>query len=155
MSRKNARRSPIGRSKPKSAVRRPINTQLRMPVIDLGHGPAGTPADLAKTLDREWFRSHPLRSHRLRRATAGEFTDGSAEKWVVVRQLQPGVRARLPFDAFVTFPSEEAPEHIAHAMYDLFAENPVRTIFCHEIVQRSRTYEVLERSSHDKPRYRH
>jgi hypothetical protein len=99
MSRKKARRFAVRRSKPKNAVRRPLNTQLGMLVIELGQPPAGTPADLAKTLDREWFRSHPLRSHRLRRPIAGEFTDGSAENWVVVRQLQPGVRLRLPFYA--------------------------------------------------------
>jgi hypothetical protein len=72
MSRKKARRIPVGRSKPKSAVKRPVNTQRVKLVLDSGNGPAGTPTDLATTLDREWFRSHPYRSHRIRRAVTGE-----------------------------------------------------------------------------------
>jgi hypothetical protein len=59
MSRKNARRSSVRQSRPNSAVKRPVNTQLVELVLDSGRGPAGTPTDLAKTLDRQWFRSHP------------------------------------------------------------------------------------------------
>jgi hypothetical protein len=158
MSRKNARRFLVRRSKPKNTLRRPVNTQLGMLVINLGHGPAGTPADIAKTLDREWFRSHPLRSHRLRRAITGEFPEGSAETLVAVRQLQPGARVRLPFYAQAQLPSDEAPEHIAHAIYDLVAESQGRPISSQELFQRSRAYEVArdpEDPSHDAPLYRH
>jgi hypothetical protein len=155
MSPKKPRRSSVGRSKPKSAARRPVNTEIGMLVIDLGHGPAGTPSDIAKTLDREWFRSHPLRSHRLRRTIADEFPEKAGD-WVLIRQLQPGVRQHLPFKALAQFPSGEAPEHIAHAMYDLFAEFRRAPIFMHEIIQRSRIYEIAgEDPSQDTPLRRH
>jgi hypothetical protein len=156
MSRKRGRRIAARRSKPKNRLSRPGNRQLVALVID--HVPAAaTPGDLAKNLDKEWFRSHPHRSHRLRRTIAGEFPDEAGD-WVLVRQLQPGVRLRVPFKALAQFPSGEAPEHIAHAMYDLFAETLSRPVFCHEIIQRSRAYEIApdpEDPSHDKPRYRH
>jgi len=80
-----------------------------MLVIDLA-APASTAVDFAKQVDRDWFRSHPQRSHSLRRAIPGEIPGGSAETWVVVRQLQPGSRKRCPFVALVAFPSDEAPE---------------------------------------------
>jgi hypothetical protein len=64
MSRKGARRTAVRPSKLKSAVRRPVDPRLGMLVINLVPGPA-TPSGLAKTLDKEWFRSHPHRSHRI------------------------------------------------------------------------------------------
>src|SRR6267154_3342372 len=157
MSRKRGRRTPVRRSKQKKAVRRPGNIQLGMLVIDLA-APALTAVDFAKQVDRDWFRSHPQRSHRLRRAIPGEIPGGSAETWVVVRQLQPGVRKRCSFDAAVEFPSEEAPAHIAHAMYDLIAEAPGKPLLSHELFQRSDAYKVApdpEDPSGDKPLRRH
>jgi len=109
---------------------------------------------LAKTVDRDWFRSHPQRSHKLRRAIPGEIPGGSAETWVVIRHLQPRVRKRCSFDALVAFPSDEAPEQIAHANCDLIAEAPGRPFLLHELLQRSRTSEVApdpEDASHVKP----
>ena len=153
MSPKRARWTAARRSKRRNTVRPPSNTRLGMLVIDLA-APALTAVDFAKQVDRDWFRSHPQRSHRLRRAIPGEIPGGSAETWVVVRQLQPGVRKRCSFDAAVEFPSDEAPEHIAHAMYDLIAEAPGRPILHHELMQRSRAYEVApdpEDPSRDKP----
>jgi hypothetical protein len=140
MSRKRGRRIAARRSKPKNRLSRPGNRQLVALVID--HVPAAaTPGDLAKNLDKEWFRSHPHRSHRLRRTIAGEFPDDAGD-WVLVRQLQPGVRLRLPFKALAQFPSGEAPEHVAHAMYDLVLETRDRPVFGHEIIHRSRMYEL-------------
>ena len=154
MSPKRARWTAARKSKQKKVVRRPGNIQLGMLVIDLA-APAFTAVDFAKQVDRDWFRSHPQRSHRLRRAIPGEIPGGSAETWVVVRQLQPGSRKRRPFDALVAFPSDEAPEHIAHAMYDLIVEAPGGgPILHHELMQRSRAYEVApdpEDPSRDKP----
>ena len=154
---KRARWTAARRSKRRNAVRPPSNTRLGMLVIDLA-APALTAVDFAKQVDRDWFRSHPQRSHRLRRAIPGEIPGGSAETWVVVRQLQPGVRKRCSFDAAVEFPSEEAPEHIAHAMYDLIAEAPGKPLLSHELFQRSDAYKVApdpEDPSGDKPLRRH
>lgn len=44
--------------------------------------------------DRDWFRSHPKRSYRLRKAYPGEPAVGDAP-WVVVKQIEPGTRSRL------------------------------------------------------------
>jgi hypothetical protein len=154
MSRKRARRIAARRSKPKNRLSRPGNRQLVALVIDQVPA-AATPSDLAKRSDRDWFCSHLHRSHRLRRMIAGEFPDGD---WVLVRQLEPGVRLRLPFKALAQFPSGEAPEHVAHAMYDLFAEFRSIPVFMHEIIQRSRMYEIAddrEDPSHDAPRRLH
>jgi hypothetical protein len=158
MSRKKARRFPVRQSKPKNAVKRPVNNQRGIVVINLGYGRVETPADLAKTLDREWFRSHPLRSHRLRPAIPGEVPSVSAESYIVVRQVAPGVRMRGSFTPTGPLPEGEAPEHIAHAMFDLIMECPGRLIPLQEWKQRSRAYEVAadpEDPSHNTPLYRH
>jgi hypothetical protein len=56
--------------------------------------------------DREWFKANPGRSHRLRQRFPGEtFGDSTPlaappprhEFQVLVRQLEPGKRTRLPF----------------------------------------------------------
>lgn len=157
MSRKQTRRTAVRPSKLKTAVRRPVDPRLRMLVIDLVPGPA-TPSGLAKTLDKEWFRSHPHRSHRIRRAVAGEIPGANAETYIVVRQLAPGVRKRGFFTPVGPFPEGEAPEHIAHAMFDLIGSAPGRMLSHQELFQASRAYEIdpdPADPSHDKPRYRH
>jgi hypothetical protein len=70
MSPKRARWTAARKSKRRNAVRRPGNIQLGMLVVDLA-APALTAVDFAKQVDRDWFRSHPQRSHRLRRAIPG------------------------------------------------------------------------------------
>ena len=49
--------------------------------------------------DAEWFRSHPDRNHYVRRRTEGEIPPHLdwGWSWVVVRQIEPGMRIRLPF----------------------------------------------------------
>ncbi len=57
--------------------------------------------------DRLWFEAHPHRQHRVRPYIPGEGPPGQHDPaprlghglFVVVRQLQPGVRVRLSFDA--------------------------------------------------------
>ena len=157
MSRKGARRTGVRPSKVKNAVRRPVDPRLGMLVIDLVPGPA-TPTGLAKMLDKEWFRSHPHRSHRIRRAVAGEMPGANAETYIVVRQLAPGVRMRSFFTPLGPYPEGEAPEHIAHAMFDLNGSAPGRVLSHQELFQASRAYEIAPDPadpSHDKPRYRH
>jgi len=141
MSPKRARWTGARKSKQKKAVRRPGNIQLGMLVIDLA-APALTAVDFAKQVDRDWFRSHPHRSHRTRRAVAGEIPGGGAETYVVVRQLAPGFRSRRAFEQVVPFPSDEAPEHIAHAIYDLVEEYRGRPVPGHEVFNRIRDYAI-------------
>ena len=158
MSRKRARRTAVRPSKLKSAVKRTADPGLRMLVIDLVPGPAATPSDLAKLLDKEWFRSHPHRSHRIRRAVAGEIPGANAETYIVVRQLAPGVRRRGFFTPIGPSPEGEAPEHIAHALFDLILSAPGRLLSYQELFQASRAYEIAPDPadpSHDKPRCRH
>jgi hypothetical protein len=153
------RRSPISaeRPKPSNAVNQRGGPDVGVLVIDIASQPM-TPGGVAKNLAKEWFRDHPHRSHRLRRAIPNEFAHDPAEIWVVVRQTRPGLRVRLPFQAHTPLPSEEAPEHIAHAMYDLFWEAPGKPVLAHELFKRSRAYEVApdpEDPTREKPLYRH
>src|SRR5262245_15705487 len=79
--------------------------------------------DRITAVDRRWFAAHPRRSHRLRSALAGEWPisepppAGHALQ-VIVRQLQPGARTRLPFfrDLSAVIPDAEP---ILHALFDL------------------------------------
>jgi hypothetical protein len=140
MSRKKARRTAVRPFKPKNAVRRSGETRLGMLVIQQIPGPGSTPSDLAKQLDRDWFRSHPYRSHRIRPAVTGEIPGGGADTHVVVRQLAPGLRSRRAFDPVAPFPSGEAPEHVAHAIYDLVTEYQGRPVPGYELFNRIRAY---------------
>jgi hypothetical protein len=158
MSRKRTRRIAVRRSRPKNTVRRPGDSQLVALIIDQVRAPAVTPTDLAKNLDIDWFRSHPNRSHRIRPGISGESPGIPPERYVVVRQVQPGVRLRQSFDVALPLPSEEAPEHIAHAIFDLFQEYRGRIVPDHELLRRTRADAVgadPEDISHHKPRYRH
>jgi hypothetical protein len=50
--------------------------------------------------DADWFVAHPDRNHRVRRKVEGEIPphlDWGC-KWVVVRQLEPGLRLRMGFN---------------------------------------------------------
>jgi hypothetical protein len=123
--------------------------------------PGKTPRDpdaqsLAVSLDKDWFQSHPHRSHRIRRAIAGESPGVPPGCYVAVRQVQPGFRLRLHFAAAAPLPQDEAPEHIAHALYDLLQEHKV--VPCHELSQRIRAYALggdTEPTSNGKPPARH
>ena len=157
MSRKGARRTAVRPSKPTRAMRRTVDPGLGMLIIDLMPSPA-TPPGLAQTLDKEWFRSHPHRSHRIRPTVAGEIPGANAETYIVVRQLTPGVRRRGFFTSVGPSPEGEAPEHIAHAMFDLIRKSPRRLLPYQELFKASRAYEIAPDPadpSHDKPRYRH
>jgi hypothetical protein len=159
MSRNRRGRTAVRRLKQRKAVRGPGNSQRASPLVTDGVGAAAlTGTDLALKLDREWFRSHPYRSHRLRRAIPGEIPSVSTESYIVVRQVMPGVRMRCSFEPTTSLPSGEAPEHIAHAMFDLIMESPGRLLSHEELLLRSRTYEVAadpEDPSRNKPLHRH
>jgi hypothetical protein len=88
MSRKGARRTSVRKKQRKAA--RGGSSQHAMLATAKAAAPASTTADLAQILDKEWFRSHPHRSHRLRRAIPGELPGVSAESHIIVRQAAPG-----------------------------------------------------------------
>jgi hypothetical protein len=171
MSRYNKRR-PTGRTTArKKADRRlrdvkfvfDVNNQPDGSATISGHhvAPGKTPLDLdaqtlAVRLDRDWFRSHPHRSHRIRRAIAGEAPGVPPGCYAAVRQVQPGLHLRRHFVPFVPLPEDEAPEHIAHALYDLF--NQYEVVPGHELSERIRAYEMggdTEPPSHGKPPVMH
>src|SRR3954451_1546662 len=62
--------------------------------------------------DRQFFESHPSRNYRVRAALEGEFPEltapGGAWLMIAVRQLAPGVRARIPFVTNQYAPTGEA-----------------------------------------------
>jgi hypothetical protein len=78
--------------------------------------------------DAAWFKAHPHRSHRLRRphdvelqeAMAPTIAPASAIPYVVVRQVQPGFRLRLPIWSDIEVPETET---IGHALFDLLVKH--------------------------------
>lgn len=62
------------------------------------------PIEAASLTDAEFFASRPERQYRIRPAIPGEFGPAEAgplpralQRWVAVRQLRPGIRARASF----------------------------------------------------------
>jgi hypothetical protein len=158
MSRKQFRRTTIKSAKQKIAGRHPGNTRPVMPVTQHAAAPSSASSELAQMLDKEWFRSHPHRTHRIRRAIPGEMLGVSAGMYIVVRQVAPGLRMRGFVEPNGPLPADEAPEHIAHALFDLVLASPRRFLPFQELLQQSRAYEVLsdpEDPSRDKPLRRH
>ena len=97
-------------------------------------GIAGSPGqvNLAPSLwkadDAAWFASHPDRAHRLRPLLPGERESFPAqarpsslppghEIQVVVRQVQPGQRVRVPFGRNLATPVPDQ-EAVVHALFD-------------------------------------
>jgi hypothetical protein len=57
--------------------------------------------------DRDWFAANPGRRYLLRKASWGEIAMGGGGRYVVVKNIQPGVRLKCIFtDAPPTFDSE-------------------------------------------------
>ena len=90
--------------------------------------------DAASEADREWFKAHADRTHRLRPARAYEMPGLTAKQakglWIVVRQIQPGFRVRMDFRPTAIPLDNEA---IAHAIFDLLVEQggqaiPIETV---------------------------
>jgi hypothetical protein len=95
----------------------------------------------AKALDTEWFRSHPNRSHRIRKAIVGETPNVTSDTYIIVRQVRPGYHERINFEALVPVPERDPPEHLAHAYFDLLRESPVRVVHWGELAWRTYAYE--------------
>jgi hypothetical protein len=76
--------------------------------------------------DRDWFARNLHRSHRLRRALPNEVEamgaspDKAAGAWVVVRQVEPGLRIRTPFMPPSPPPDDEI---LGALLFDLLAEH--------------------------------
>jgi hypothetical protein len=82
-----------------------------------------------KTDDAAWFEAHPTRSHRVRPLITGETTtllaplrafkipDGH-EFQVLIRQVKPGVRLRMPFCKNNEIPVPDI-EEVIHALFDI------------------------------------
>jgi hypothetical protein len=76
--------------------------------------------------DREWFASHPTRSHRMRAPVAGEIDDATAPDHVLImliRQARPGVRIRAKcrlYNGLLPLPtSDDDEEALAHALFEI------------------------------------
>jgi hypothetical protein len=67
-----------------------------------------------------WFAAHPGRSHRLRRAFAGEWPGD--EKHSVIRQTALGERLQLPIFIADELMQRELPKAAAWALFDLTRE---------------------------------
>ena len=104
-----------------------------------------------KTDDAAWFKANPGRSHRLRPVLKGEAETFHPEVSqvemppdhrieVLVRQVKPGVRARIPFvrDMSIEIPDEEG---IIHSIFDTVANmEQAQHIDMHAIMARARQY---------------
>jgi hypothetical protein len=103
--------------------------------------------------DRAWFEEHPARSHRLRRAHAGEWPkEAGNTEYTVVKQVEPGGRLRRPLALTGPLPQEgEVPEAAAWAIFDLIEEATAtggRTVSVEAIIARWRRYESDDERGH-------
>lgn len=75
-------------------------------------------ADRAAEADRLWFAAHPGRSHRIRPPLPGEApVPRRGVLYVLVHQLFPGCRMRVPFPAASALPDGECPEDAAAELF--------------------------------------
>ncbi len=75
-------------------------------------------AEAASECDRAWFKAHPGRAHRIRRALFGEVPlHPDLLCFVAVRQVAPGVRVRAGFRRPPPAPPHEPTEVEAAAIF--------------------------------------
>jgi hypothetical protein len=80
------------------------------------------PAEVWSADDRDWFAAHPDRSHRLREAFPGEFSADFANcSHVVVEQMEPGARMRVPMSPEL-LEAGDPPEEAIWAIFELVRE---------------------------------
>ena len=78
--------------------------------------------------DRRWFKRHPHRTHRLRRAAPDE--DVAGRTWVIVRQLEPGKLSRIAtffsddFQEIITSieTNDDVWDGLARALFDTISD---------------------------------
>ncbi|PWT94422.1 MAG: hypothetical protein C5B53_13195 [Candidatus Melainabacteria bacterium] len=68
--------------------------------------------------DRLWFEARPKRNFRLREATAHERSVGTHSDHVLVCQVEPGTRARLPVIVSDMVDVDRAPEAMCAAIFE-------------------------------------
>ena len=84
-------------------IRRLVDEAVAEIVRAMGSDPSKRQVHVLPSLwkrdDAAWFTAHPRRSHRVRDGFPGEFerASGGPVDFVVVRQIQPGLRIRAPF----------------------------------------------------------
>jgi hypothetical protein len=82
-----------------------------------------------KTDDKLWFENHPDRSHRLRPMFPGEMqlpdSPPGTEWHIIVRQVEPGQRIRLPLCHVIDGPALPDIEAVVHALCDLAQQSKV------------------------------
>jgi hypothetical protein len=103
--------------------------------------------------DRQWFKNNPTRSHRLRPTFPGEtfgkervslpaLPPGRTDA-VLVRQVEPGMRIRIPIDHDVGLPIPDV-EAILHALFDAHATQyrtrVFRPISAREVAEQAKKY---------------
>ena len=68
--------------------------------------------------DRLWFEARPKRNFRLREATEHERSVGTHSDQVLVCQVEPGTRARLPVIVSDMVDVDRAPEPMCAAIFE-------------------------------------
>lgn len=85
--------------------------------------------DIVCASDRAFFHQHPHRKYRIRPAWDVEIEDFARHGmprplpegrcwWIVVHQIRPGLRSRLPFAASHKLPPDNVPEAIARRVWN-------------------------------------
>jgi hypothetical protein len=119
-----------------------------------------------KADDRQWFEAHPTRSHRFRGLFPGEMAAAIAEQTaevipppsgfsaVIVRQLEPGTRRRVPVGANGPDSSLPDDEAFLHAFLDrLLARGDPVQVCDPDVVALAEDYAAArERSRHERGR---
>lgn len=108
--------------------------------------------------DRRWFVKHKRRSHRVRPLAAGEVVEltdpGKSmpplkdgwKRYVIVRQVKPGVRVRVPVDVTGQMLHQLQSEEYLRALFDIVMQDPIAT---HEaVMERARLYSDAGRRAH-------
>lgn len=104
-----------------------------------------------KADDAAWFKANPTRSHRLRPTLAGEVEglfDRSSipvlpsghEHQVLVRQVEPGTRLRIPFGRNLEIPIPDI-EAVVHALFDIVAGSNGGVVNAREVIELAKRYE--------------
>ena len=92
---------------------------------------ATTAEQAVQASDRTFFQQHPRRNFRLRPAFTVEIEQLASDEllpegfcwWVVIKQIEPGIRCRWPFGAPHSLPTEVS-ENTARDMWSIIENSP-------------------------------
>ncbi len=112
-----------------------------------------------KADDAAWFQAHPDRAHRLRPLLKGELESFPAaavptalpsdhEIQIVIRQVEPGQRIRMPFGRNLATPIPDI-EAVTHALFDAVSQrrDASRNISVEEVAALAKRYDRPPRSA--------